>query len=40
LAATYATLFRQDLLRAEIDEEGLIYLFYDGFKEEVKDELY
>jgi hypothetical protein len=39
-AAAYATLFRQDALRAEINEEGLMQLFYNGLKEEVKDELY
>jgi hypothetical protein len=39
-AANYATKFRQDSLRAEINEEGLMQLFYDGLKEEVKDELY
>jgi hypothetical protein len=38
--AAYATMFRQDSLRAEINEEGLMQLFYDGLKEEVKDELY
>ena len=39
-ASAYATQFRQDSLRAEINEEGLMQLFYDGLKEEVKDELY
>ena len=39
-AAAYATIFRQDSLRAEFNDEGLMQLFYDGLKEEVKDELY
>jgi len=39
-ASAYATLFRQDSLKAEINDEGLMQLFYDGLKEEVKDELY
>jgi hypothetical protein len=39
-ASAYATIFRQDSLRAEINDEGLMQLFYDGLKEEVKDELY
>ena len=38
--AAYATQFRQDSLRAAINEEGLMQLFYDGLREEVKDELY
>ena len=39
-AAAYATLFRQDSLRADLNEEGLMQLFYNGLKEEVKDVLY
>jgi hypothetical protein len=39
-ASAYATLFRQDSLRANLNEEGLIQLFYNGLKEEVKDVLY
>jgi hypothetical protein len=38
-AAVYATQFRQDSLRSEINDEGLMQLFYDGLKDEVKDEL-
>ena len=36
----YAALFRQDSIRAEINEEGLKKMFYDSLKEDVKDELY
>ena len=39
-ASAYATIFRQDAIRAEINDEGLMQLFYDGLKENVKDELY
>jgi hypothetical protein len=39
-ASTYATIFRQDAIRAEINDKGLMQLFYDGLKENVKDELY
>ena len=39
-ASAYATLFRQDAIRAGINEDGLMQLFYDGLKEDVKDELY
>ena len=39
-AMAYAALFRQDSIRAEINEEGLKKMFYDGLKEDVKDELY
>ena len=39
-AAAYTTLFRQDSLRAEINDEGLMQMFYEGLKDEVKDELY
>lgn len=39
-AAAYATLFRQDAIRAGINEAGLMQLFYDGLKEDVKDEIY
>jgi hypothetical protein len=39
-ATAYATQFRQNSLRADINDEGLMQLFYDGLKEEVKDELY
>ena len=38
--AAYATIFRQDSLRVEYSEEGLMQAFYEGLKEEVKDELY
>jgi len=38
--SAYATLFRQDSIRAGINEEGLMQLFYDGLKDDVKDELY
>ena len=40
LAMAYAALFRQDSMRVEINEEGLKKMFYDGLKEDVKDELY
>ena len=33
-------MFRQDSVRADLNEEGLIQLFYNGLKEEVKDMLY
>jgi hypothetical protein len=33
-------LFRQDAIRAGINDAGLMQLFYDGLKEDVKDELY
>ena len=36
----YVALFRQDSMRAEINEDGLMKMFYDGLKEDVKDELY
>ena len=39
-ASIYAIQFCQDLLRAGINDKGLIQLFYKGFKEEVKDKLY
>lgn len=39
-AMAYAAIFRQDSMRAEINEEGLKKMFYDGLKEDVKDELY
>ena len=39
-ASVYATLFRQDSLKADLNEEGLMQLFYNGLKEEVKDVLY
>jgi regulator of sigma D len=35
-AAAYATKFRQDSLRSEINDEGLMQPFYDGLKDEVK----
>ncbi|KAL2016028.1 hypothetical protein VTK56DRAFT_4338 [Thermocarpiscus australiensis] len=31
---------KQDLLRAKINKEGLMQLFYDSLKEKVKDKLY
>ena len=40
LAFVYATQFRQDSLQAGINDEGLMQLFYEGLKEEVKDKLY
>ena len=40
LAMVYAAMFRQDSIRAEINEKGLKKLFYNGLKEDVKDELY
>ena len=40
LASIYTIQFRQDSLQASINDEGLIQLFYEGLKEEVKDELY
>ena len=39
-ASAYATMFRQDSMRADLNEEGLMQLFYNGLKEEVKDVLY
>ena len=33
-------MFRQDSVRADLNEEGLIQLFYNSLKEEVKDVLY
>ena len=38
--SAYATIFRQDALRAEINDKGLMQLFYDGLKDKVKDVLY
>jgi hypothetical protein len=38
--SAYTILFRQDSIRAGINEEGLIQLFYNGLKDDVKDELY
>ena len=40
LASIYAIQFQQDSLQAGINDKGLIQLFYEGLKEEVKDELY
>ncbi|KAK4650901.1 hypothetical protein QC762_0114830 [Podospora pseudocomata] len=39
-AADYAAQFKIDSLRSTINDEGLMQLFYNGLKEEVKDELY
>jgi hypothetical protein len=39
-ASAYATIFRQDAIRAEINNKGLMQLLYDSLKESVKDELY
>ena len=39
-ASIYTTQFRQDSLQANINNKGLIQLFYKGLKEEVKDKLY
>ena len=39
-ASIYAIQFCQDLLQTRINDEGLIQLFYEGLKEEVKDKLY
>ena len=33
-------MFQQDSIRVEINEEGLKKLFYNGLKEDVRDELY
>ena len=39
-AMTYASVFRQNAFRSGINDDGLMQLFYDGLKEEVKDDLY
>ena len=39
-ALAYAILFKQDSLKADLNEERLIQLFYNSLKEEVKDMLY
>jgi hypothetical protein len=39
-ASAYTVLFRQDSVRADLNEEGLIQFFYNGLKDEVKDVLY
>jgi hypothetical protein len=39
-ASAYAALFKQDALRSNINDDGLMQLFYNGLKDRVKDELY
>jgi hypothetical protein len=39
-AMAYASVFRQNAFRSGINDDGLMQLFYDGLKEEVKDDLY
>ena len=39
-AIAYAIQFQQDTLQAKINEEGLMQLFYNELKEEVKNKLY